>query len=326
MSHQQGTCVDQWLLNIIGRRLLLSEVTAIFCGVCSFVTTDLIGCGTNRLLRVIWTKLRAVMPQSHPTTDPLRFLSPVRFLASNAKWIARRNFTSVQFSWSHHATGLVRLDTAVHLRFGRMIRRTPLVPRAMPVRASYRPRTGILIVFFNILQRKYTFVVCKGESASLKANQMKCLKFELLDGGTGHDPYGTLKGAARHPYGHVNDLTQPELTKIPHGHRMWPYGAHTEPARSPQGPFTGCLLSINPCGARKLIMHALMPQSHPTTGPVQILSPVRFLARNAPVTSHSRAPDGLFSGCFEQKSRGHSRGPHGSRAAPPEFCLPARGP
>ena len=35
-------------------------------------------------------------------------------------------------------------------------------------------------------QRKYTFVVCKGESASLKANQMKCLKFELLDGGTGH--------------------------------------------------------------------------------------------------------------------------------------------
>ena len=26
--------------------------------------------------------------------------------------------------------------------------------------------------------------LCKGESASLKANQMKCLKFELLDGGT----------------------------------------------------------------------------------------------------------------------------------------------
>ena len=42
----------------------------------------------------------------------------------------------------------------------------------------------------------------------------------------------------------------------------------------------------------------------------------------APVTSHSRAPNGLFPGCFELKSYVHSRGPHGSRAAPYEFCLP----
>ena len=46
----------------------------------------------------------------------------------------------------------------------------------------------------------------------------------------------------------------------------------------------------------------------------------------ASVTSHSRAPYGLFPGCFEQKSYVHSRGPHGPRAAPYEFCLPVRGP
>ena len=92
--------------------------------------------------------------QSHPTTGPVRYLSPVRFLARKAEWSARRNFTSVLFSWSHRATGPVRLDTAVHLWFGRMIRRTPRVPRAMPVRASYGPRTGIFNVF-HILRDPY---------------------------------------------------------------------------------------------------------------------------------------------------------------------------
>ena len=38
------------------------------------------------------------------------------------------------------------------------------------------------------------------------------------------------------------------------------------------------------------------------------------------------AVPGLFTGCFEQKSYVHSRGPHGPRAAPYEFCLPVRGP
>ena len=39
-----------------------------------------------------------------------------------------------------------------------------------------------------------------------------------------------------------------------------------------------------------------------------------------------RAVPGLFTGCFEQKSYVHSRGPHGPRAAPYEFYLPVRGP
>ena len=71
--------------------------------------------------------------------QPLRFFSPVRFLARKAEWRARRNFTSVLFSWSHQATGPVRLDTAVYVWFGWIIRRTPRVPRAMPVRASCGP-------------------------------------------------------------------------------------------------------------------------------------------------------------------------------------------
>ena len=68
---------------------------------------------------------------------------------------------------------------------------------------------------------------------------------------------GTRKGAIRHPHRHVRELIQPELTKIPHGCRIWPYGARTGPLRSPHRLFTGCLWSQNPDGACKLIMHTL---------------------------------------------------------------------
>ena len=80
--------------------------------------------------------------------------------------------------------------------------------------------------------------------------------------------YGTRAGPARHPYGHVRELTQPELAKILHRRRIWPYRAHTGPLRPPHGLFTGCLWS-------------LMPQSHLTMRSVQFLAPVQFLARKA---------------------------------------------
>ena len=121
---------------------------------------------------------------------------------------ARRNFTSLLFSWSHQATGPVRLDTSEYLWFGWIIPRTPRVPCAMPV----WPVRG---------------------------------------------PCVTRKGAVRRPFGHVRELTQPELAKIPHGRRIWPHGARTGPLRSPHGLFTGCLWYLNPYGARKLIMLAL---------------------------------------------------------------------
>ena len=94
------------------------------------------------------------MPQSHPTTAPVRFLWPVRFLACKAEWSARRNFTSVLFPWSHQATGPVRLDTSAYFWFGWIIRRTPRVPPTMPVRASCGPRTGIFNIF-HILRDPY---------------------------------------------------------------------------------------------------------------------------------------------------------------------------
>ena len=60
---------------------------------------------------MMWAQCSVIwfMPQSHPTKGPVRFLSPVRFLARKAEWSARRNFTSVLFPWSHQATGIVRL-------------------------------------------------------------------------------------------------------------------------------------------------------------------------------------------------------------------------
>ena len=91
-----------------------------------------------------------------------------------------------------------------------------------PVRTSYGPRTEIFNVF-HILRH----------------------------------PCGTRKGPVRQPYGHVRELTQPELAKLPHGHRIWPYVARMDPLRAPQGLFTGCLRCLNPYGVRKLIMHAL---------------------------------------------------------------------
>ena len=175
------------------------------------------------------------MPQSHPTTGPVRFLSPVRFLARKAEWSGRRMFTSVLFSWSHQATGPVRLDTAVYLWFGWIIRMTPRVPHAVPVGASCGSRTGI----FNV--------------------------FHILRG-----LCGTRKGAVRCPYGHARELTQPELAKS----RTGVVFCRTGPVRFPHGLFMGCLKSLNPYGARKLIMHALKLYA-PRTGRQNSHGPVR---------------------------------------------------
>ena len=150
------------------------------------------------------------MPQSHPTTGPVRFLSPVRFIARKA-----RNFTSVLLSWSNQTTGPVRLDTAVHFGFGQIFLRTPRVPRTIPVRASYE----------------------RGRESS-----MFFIPYGIRTG-----PHGTRKRAVRHPYGQVRELTLSELSKIPHGPRIW-----WAPVRAVHGLITISL----PVRAHKLIMHA----------------------------------------------------------------------
>ena len=70
--------------------------------------------------------------------------------------------------------------------------------------------------------------------------------------------------------------------------------------RSPRGQWVNSPHSKHHKPADSIHGHHLMPQSHHTPGP--------------------------RTGCFEQKSYVHSRGPHGPRAAPYEFCLPVRGP
>ena len=75
--------------------------------------------GTN-LVAQHFESIWSLMPQSHPITGPVRFVSPARFLAHKTGWSARRNFTSVLFPWSHQATDPVRLDTSAYLWFGRI--------------------------------------------------------------------------------------------------------------------------------------------------------------------------------------------------------------
>ena len=143
------------------------------------------------------------MPQSHPTTGPLRFLTPVRFLARKAEWSARWNFTPVLLSWSQQATDPVRLDTAVHLCFDQIILRIHMDP----VRCPYGRRTG-----------------------PARESQMFFIS------------YGIRTGSVRDHY------LQKSRTGVVCG--------RTGPVRAPHGLFTGCS-SLNPYGARKLIMHAL---------------------------------------------------------------------
>ena len=167
------------------------------------------------------------MPQSHPTTGPVQFLSPVRFFARKAEWSARRNFTSVLFSWSHQATGPVRLDAAVYLRFGWIIRMTPRVTRPVP----YGPRPRI----FNVLFISYV-------TRTGPVWDPQGCRTALLRARKGIDTTRIGKNPARASYFAVRD----------------PYG----PVRFTHGLFTGYLKSQNLYGARKL-----MPQSHHTPGP-----------------------------------------------------------
>ena len=149
------------------------------------------------------------------------FLSPVRFLARTAEWSPRRNFTPVLFSWSHQATGPARHDTAVHLWFDPIIRKTPHGPRAIPVRAWYGPRTEISNVF--------------------------------ISNGTRTGPLRDTQGCRTAPLRARKGI---DTTRICKSHTGVVNGRAGH-LRSPHGLFTGCLRSLNLHRARKLIIHAL---------------------------------------------------------------------
>ena len=157
---------------------------------------------------------------------------------------------------------------------------------------------------------------CDARASVVRAphGNLQCFSYPT---GPVRGPCGTRKGAIRHSYGHVRELTQPEFAKIPHGRRKWPYGARTRRLWSPHGLCTGCLRSLNPYGARKLKIHALKLYG-PRTGGGGGGGGGGGRIRTAPpcdasVTSQSRAPYGLIPGCFEQRSYVQSGGPHGPR-------------
>ena len=111
-------------------------------------------CLSTTVIAILWTRPPTMgipvllMPQSHPTTGPVQFLAPVRFLAHKAEWSAHRNFTPVLFLMVTSGYGpCMAWHTVEHLWFDRIIRRTPDGPRAMHIWVSYGPRTGISNVF-----------------------------------------------------------------------------------------------------------------------------------------------------------------------------------
>ena len=97
---------------------------------------------------------------------------------------------------------------------------------------------------------------CDGRTGVVRAphGYLQCFSYPT---GSTRVPCRTRKSAVRHPYRHIRELTQPELAKILHGRRIWPYEARKSSLRSPHRLFMGCLRYLNPKGARKLIMHAL---------------------------------------------------------------------
>ena len=121
-----------------------------------------------------------------------------------------------------------------------------------------RPRTVrhgcILMVWLNNSQDS-TGTPYDARTGIARAPHGNLQFFHILRG-----PRGTRKGAARRPCGHVRELTQPELAKIPLGRRICPYGARA----APYGHRTGSLGYLNPYGAHKLIMHALKLYGSPT--------------------------------------------------------------
>ena len=114
--------------------------------------------------------------------------------------------------------GPVRFDTTVHLWFGRLILRTPSVPRTGIVRAPH--------------------------------GNHQCFSYR-----TG--PVRARAGPARQPYGSLADTQGNWHYQNWQNSRTGVVFGRTGPVRAPQGLFTGCLQYLNPYGARKLIMHAL---------------------------------------------------------------------
>ena len=175
------------------------------------------------------------------------------------------NFTSVLFLWSHQATGPVRLDTAVYLWFGWIIRMTPRVPSGVPVRASYGSRTGIFNVF-HILWDPFTGCLKSLNPYSARKLIMHALKL-----------YGPRTGR-QNSYG---------AARVPCGPREWTYDfCSKQPVNSPYGArerdVTEALgvKSVGGCYSDEMRRPAIRSTAH---------SPIQS-SRSQPAFQRSRVP------------------------------------
>ena len=71
------------------------------------------------------------------------------------------------------------------------------------------------------------------------------------------DPYGARAGCRTAPLRTRKGIDTTRIGKNPARASYFAVRGRTGPVRGPHGLFTGCLKSLNPYGARKLIMHAL---------------------------------------------------------------------
>ena len=180
------------------------------------------------------------MPQSHPTTGPVRFLSPVRFLAPKAGWSARRSLTSALFPWSHQATGPVRLDTSTYIHTSHIYIRIHTYihqshPTTGPVRflslarflarkAEWSGRRNFTSVLFSwshqatdparldtVVYLWFGWIIRRTprepRAMPIPASHgNQCFSYPTRPV---RGPCMTRKGAERRPDGHVRELTQP---------------------------------------------------------------------------------------------------------------------
>ena len=110
----------------------------------------------------------------------------------------------------------------------------PVKPSEAAEGILYGTRTAwhgcILMVCMNNSQNS-TGTPCGARAGIVRAPQgnLQCFSYPT---GLVRGPCVTHKGAVRRPYGHARKLAQPELAKIPHGRRIWPYGPRTGCSRA----------------------------------------------------------------------------------------------
>ena len=147
------------------------------------------------------------MPQSHPTTGPVRLLSPVRFLARKGRVKRPKEF---------------------------------YVSAVLVVISGYGPRTTwhgcILIVWLNNSQDSTGTTY--GHRTGLTGLNLQCFSYPV---GPVRGPCVTRKGAVRRPYWHVRELTQ--LHNLQNSRTGVLFG-HTGPIQAPYGPHTGCSRAV----------------------------------------------------------------------------------